>query len=72
MKREFCVFGPRARTTDQQMPVLMCTAEVMEITSAVWLAPLGDGGGRGGQFFVFVFIFFPFFVELVAGERNAV
>lgn len=51
---------------------LMCAAEVMEITSAVWLAPLGDGRGRGGQFFVFVFIFFPVFVELVAGEQNAV
>lgn len=73
---DFCVFGPGAQTTDQQMLVLMCAAEMMEITSAVWSAPLGHGRGKSGHFFVFVFIFIfifsPFFVEFVAGEQNAV
>lgn len=48
--------------------------EVMEITSAVWVAPLGEGRGGGGQFFVFVFVFIfvPFFVEIVDGEQIVV
>lgn len=73
---DFCVFSPGVQITEPQMLVLMCAAEMMEITSAVWSAPLGNGRGESGHFFVFffvfIFIFSPFFMELVAGEENAV